>query len=152
MLCLSTSGDLTPELCGPIKMDHIVTQSTTFGLVWNLAWTIFEWMLNYFCVNDQTSICHSKQRRTLRKRQNARVLFKVRHFSSATLRCQRSSEAVDYLMTWLPQATAGSLIYTCGQRWMIHSPRKQHQDMWQGFLLFYTLWFTDTHLSINSLQ
>lgn len=61
------------------------------------------------------------------------VLLKVG--PSPTLLCQRSSDAVNYLMAWLPQAMTGSLIYTWGLKWMIHRLREGYQDMWQLYAL-----------------
>lgn len=44
------------------------------------------------------------------------ALLHARSFPLSALQCQRSSDAVNWLMTRTPRATASSLIYTWGQR------------------------------------
>lgn len=63
------------------------------------------------------------------------VLFKARSFPLSALQCQRSSDAVNWLMTRTPWATASSLIYTREQRWMIHGLQEGYQDILQLYAL-----------------
>lgn len=77
------------------------------------------------------------------------VLFKARSFPLSALQCQRSSGAVNWLMTRTPRATASSLIYTWGQRWMIHGLQEGNRDILQLYALLVCLFFSQMCTSLS---